>query len=150
MKKHLLAILVISLFTGKSIAQDKSFEKGTITASFGASFAIYKTKSHSEITNYLGTVTVQDTTDGAGSAIYSLSGEYGVTDWFGAGVRFGYSNYIEETKHDTVYNVPYTYKPKVSSYDLDFVFNFHFIKTKRFDMPVSILIGYSHFKYFRA
>lgn len=126
-------------------AQDKAFDKGTIVISGGVGLGIYKTKTHSEQT--YGSVTFKDdTTDAAASVIYPITAEYGVTNWLGVGARFGFSNYFEEKENDTINGVAYSYQPKYTAVDLDLVLNFHLVKTKRFDMPVSLIIGYSKFK----
>ena len=82
-----------------------------------------------------------DTTDAAASAIYPLSFEYGVTNWLGLGARLAWSNYFEET--DSISHI----KPRVRAIDAAFVANFHLVKSRRFDMPVSLTLGYSNFRY---
>jgi hypothetical protein len=77
----------------------------------------------------------------AGATIYPLKVEYGVTNWLGVGARFAYSNYIEE--RDSITGI----KPKFTSVDAGVVLNFHLVKSKRFDMPISVNFGYSSFKY---
>jgi hypothetical protein len=158
MKKITLTLLLATFTLGFLSAQeDKAFHKGTITFDPSIGFAIYGTKSHSEHDHDYWTGTsiatkrvVEDTTDGAGSSIYGLNVEYGVTNWLGIGVRFAYSNYIEETQHDTVYSFSgmqtYTYKPKARSVDFGINVNFHLVKGKRFDMPLCLTLGYSNFK----
>ena len=139
MKKITLTVAALLIFIGISSAQDKAFKKGDITANLGVGWAIYGTKLHSEAT-YGTTKVVDDTTDGAASVIYPLQGEYGVTNWLGIGARFALSNYFEET--DSITGI----KPKVRGIDADLVLNFHLVKSKRFDMPVQLLFGYSNFK----
>lgn len=156
MKKiTLLGLICFSSIAGIK-AQDKSFQKGQITGDLGIGFAVYGTKVHTEfdetVWNGSGFVkrrTVEDTTDAAASTVYTLNGEYGVTDWLGIGMRFGYSNYFAETEHDTIFGVAYAYKPKVRSVDVGVMVNFHLIKTKRFDMPLCLTLGYSNFKYWQ-
>jgi hypothetical protein len=82
-----------------------------------------------------------DTTDAAASVIYPLRFEYGITNWLGIGAGFAYSNYFvgEDTINHTV--------PKVRGLDADLLVNFHLVKSKRFDMPVCLSIGYSSIKY---
>lgn len=158
MKKTLLPLLLVCFSYSVINAQDeKAFHKGSITIDPSIGFAIYKTKVHAEYDeDYWNGSTIatrrviEDTTDGAGATIYGLTGEYGVTNWLGIGFRFGYSNYIEETQHDTVYTptkVTYTYKPKARSIDFGLNVNFHLVKGKRFDMPICLTMGYSNFKY---
>lgn len=154
MKKITLIVLVFCL-TGMTLkAQDKSFQKGNIIVDLGIGFAYYGTKLHNEYDQEYWTGSsfatkriIEDTTDAAASVIYPLSLEYGVTNWLGVGARFGFSNYIEGTENDTINGVAYSYKPKVTSMDIGLLLNFHLIKTKRFDMPIELLVGYSKFKY---
>lgn len=140
MKKITLVALVFCTSISAIYAQDKAFEKGNFTASLGIGVALYKTKIHTEY-NSSSIKTENDTTDGAASVVYPVCIEYGVANWLGIGARFGYSNYFEET--DSISGR----KPKVTGLDLDLVFNLHLVKTKRFDMPISLIIGYSKFKY---
>ena len=161
MKKIILSLLLIALSIGFINAQeDKAFHKGTITVDGSIGFVLYKTKSHTEQDEQYWTGTSiatrrvkKDTTDAAGASIYALNGEYGVTDWLGIGFRFGYSNYIEGTQDDSIYNAStltyskVSYKPKARSVDFGVNVNFHLVKGKRFDMPICLTMGYSNFKY---
>lgn len=158
MKKITLAFLLAAFSYSAVNAQDeKAFHKGTITVDGSIGLAVYGTKSHREYDeNYwTGTVTAtrrikKDTTDGAASTIYGLTGEYGVTNWLGIGARFAYSHYIQEEKHDTVLFPTgiqtFDYKPKARSVDFGINVNFHLVKGKRFDMPICLTVGYSNFK----
>lgn len=158
MKKITFALLFATFSLGTVSAQeDRAFHKGTITVDPSIGFAIYGTKIQSEHDEEYWTGSsiatrrvVEDTTDAAASTIYGLSGEYGVTNWLGIGLRFAYSNYIEETQHDTVIFPTgiqtFTYKPKVRSVDFGVNVNFHLVKGKRFDMPICLTLGYSNFK----
>jgi len=159
MKKILLSVLSVLTFLSAAAQDDKAFHKGSITVDPSIGFAIYGTKVHAEYDQQYWTGTsigtkrvVEDTLDGAGSTIYGINAEYGVTDWLGAGIPFGFANYIEETQHDTVYfptKTVYTYKPKAKGIDLGVDLNFHLVKGKRFDMPLCLTMGYSNFKYFQ-
>ncbi len=149
MKKVTLFVLVFCTSFSGLKAQDKSFQKGDITVGLGIGVAIYGTKIHeeynSQIWNGSGISTVRianDTTDGAASTIIPVSVEYGLSNWFGLGARFGYSKYFANA--DSTNN---NIKPTVRGLDLDLVLNFHLVKTKRFDMPISLIVGYSNFNY---
>ena len=159
MKKITLTIAAIALFINASTAQDaakfpKAFKQGDFTVSLGAGLGVYGTKIHSEY-QYNAVVWTgsgfatetrtfkSDTTDGAFSAIYPITFEYGVTSWLGIGVRAAYSNYFEET--DSISGI----KGKVRSYDADLVVNFHLVKSKHFDMPISLTLGYSNIKFWQ-
>ncbi len=159
MKKIILTVAFASFLFGVAKAQDdKAFHKGTITIDPSIGFAIYGTKIHTEFDEdyWAGSSiatrrVVEDTTDGAGATIFGLNGEYGLTDWLGLGFRFGFSKYIAEEEHDTVYagstQTTYNYQPKVRSIDFGLDVNFHLVKGKRFDMPICLTVGYSNFKY---
>jgi hypothetical protein len=157
MKKIILVTAAFCfLLSGLKAQDEKAFHKGSIAIEAGVGLAIYGTKIHTESDQKVftgsGFVTkriVDDTTDGAGSTIYTINGEYGVNDWLGLGLRFGYSNYFEDTEHDTIFGTAYTYKPKVRSVDFGLNVNFHLVKTKRFDMPICVTLGYSNFKYWQ-
>lgn len=150
MKKLLLSFLALTLIATVSTAQDeKAFAKGRMTVSLGAGFGIYGTKVHTEydqqVPYWNGSSIAwetrrytNDTTDGAISAIYPLTFEYGVTNWLGLGARFAYSGYFQET--DSISGV----QSKVRAMDVDFVANFHLVKSRRFDMPICVTIGYSN------
>ncbi len=149
MKKITLTFLAFSFFATGINAQDKSFQKGTIAVDLGIGFAVYGTKSHEEYNSQVwngtsfSTVRIKkDTTDGAASTIIPVSVEYGVTNWLGVGARFGYSKYIANA--DSTNN---NIKPTVRGLDVDLVLNFHLVKTKRFDMPINLIVGYSKFNY---
>src|SRR5688572_453214 len=105
MKKIILSVLSALMFLPAMAQDDKAFHKGSITVDPNIGFAIYGTKIHAEYDqDYWTTSGIQtkrvteDTTDAAASAIYGLNAEYGLTDWFGLGIRFGFSNYFEETE----------------------------------------------------
>lgn len=161
MKKITITFLFACCSSSLLTAQDdKAFHKGTISIDPSIGIVVYQTKAHSEqdSTYWTGTSfatarATEDDEDGAAATVYSITGEYGVTDWLGLGFRFGYSNYIEGTKDDSVFNTStlkydfYSYKPKARSIDFGVNVNFHLVKGKRFDMPICLTMGYSNFKY---
>jgi len=135
MKKIIIvATLALVFITNTSNAQDKAFKKGDITVDLGIGFGIYGTKIHQKFGNF-----TKDTTDAAASAIYPLKAEYGITNWLGIGARFAFSNYAEE--RDSITGI----KPTSRGIDAAIVANFHLVKSKRFDMPISLTFGYSKF-----
>jgi len=151
--KNSKLLLIGLLFTSFAVkAQDKAFEKGKITIDLGAGVGLYGTKVHEEYNQKeyywtgsgIGTRTKRikhDTTDASGAFIFPLQVEYGITNWLGIGARFAYANWIEE--RDSITKI----KPKATSIDAGLVLNFHLIKSRRFDMPISLSIGYSNFKF---
>jgi hypothetical protein len=150
MKKIIYIIVGIVLFLNPVKAQDdKAFHKGSIVVDLGIGVAVYGTRQHNEYDSKvwngtsISTVRIKkDTTNGAASMIIPLSVEYGITNWLGVGARFGYSKYIANA--DSTNN---HIKPTVRGLDADLLLNFHLIKSKHFDMPVSIIVGYSNFNY---
>jgi hypothetical protein len=149
MKKTLVTIAAVAICINSVKAQDKAFKKGDIVVDLGVGFAVYGTKNHNEYNSRvwngtsISTVRItEDTTDATASSIIPISVEYGITNWFGVGARFGYSKYIASS--DSTNNFT---KPTVRGLDADLLLNFHLVKTKRFDMPLSLIIGYSNFKY---
>jgi len=146
MKKIALLFSAIVILITNLSAQDKAFQKGDFSIGLGAGFGVYQTTSTYSInaidpngdTYRLG-VTDQG---GAAAAIFPLTLEYGLTNWFGLGARAAYSNYA--TNGDSTNN---NIKPKVYAFDGDLTLNFHFIKTVHFDMPLVIIAGYSAFTY---
>jgi hypothetical protein len=149
MKKTILLLMMFACIGNNIKAQDKAFQKGTINVDLGIGVALYGTKTHHEYdaTYWTGTAFAterkkEDTTDGAGSRIIPISVEYGVTNWLGIGVRLGHSKYLSTADSSNNF-----IKPSVRGLDADLLINFHLVKGKRFDMPLSIMIGYSNFKY---
>lgn len=145
----ILSLLSLSTFSQVGDASEKAFKKGNFTISVGAAAAGYKTEVTQEYDSVywdgtsLQTVRANSTdSDGAVSVIFPLSLEYGLTNWLGIGARVGYSKYLAAAD-STNANV----RPKVSSFDVDGLVNLHFVKTKRFDMPLCIAVGYSNFTY---
>ncbi len=133
MKKNLLVILSFLVISIAVNAQDKAFQKGNIVIDAGLGLAVYATKLHTEVATSSGTLS-RDKTDGAASAIYPIQAEYGLKNWFGLGARFAYSNYYDSANTDS------------RGLDFDLLINFHLIKTKRFEMPISLIVGYSNLK----
>jgi hypothetical protein len=150
MKKIILAIsLFSSLITASKAQDDKAFHKGTMNVDLGIGFSVYGTKSHEEydaqVWNGTSIVTERikkDKNDGAAATIIPVNFEYGITNWFGLGARFGYSKYI--ANGDSTNN---NIKPTVRGLDADLLLNFHLVKGKHFDMPLQLMFGYSNLKY---
>lgn len=149
MKKIMIFLFCFGFLSATTYAQDKAFQKGTFLIRVGAGFAGYGTKATDVKDEWVwnGSAIVKErvTThknDGAASLMFPLTLEYGITNWFGAGLRGAYSKYYanaDSTNNNT--------KPTVSSTDLGVMMNFHFIKTVHFDMPITLLVGYSGFSY---
>ncbi len=135
MKKKLIIAAALFIISGTIQAQDtakvkrkdKAFQAGDIVADAGLGGAGYVIRSYKTVGS---AATVLTGKDWATSTIIPVNIEYGYRNWFGLGARFAYSKYKDTTKSN-------------SGIDFDFVLNFHFIKTKRFEMPISLFIGYS-------
>lgn len=147
MKKIILVLAGIALFINSTKAQDKAFHKGVFIVDLGIGVNIYKTSTQDQYNSPVwngssfSTIRVKkDTTNGAGSAIYPLTIEYGLKNWLGIGAKVAYSNYFG-TK-DSVSGV----KAAIRSIDAGIILNLHLIKTRRFDMPIGLSLGYSNFK----
>jgi hypothetical protein len=154
MKKTLFLAFFLSLITLHLFSQDadeKAFKKGNFIITLGAGMGGYGTEMHESYladsaywdgTNLSWYKVQKDTTrnSGAVSVVIPLTLEYAVTNWLGLGLRGGYSNYLG--KDSTV-----SQDPKVSCIDVDGIVNLHFIKSKHFDMPLCINVGYSIFTY---
>jgi hypothetical protein len=148
MKKIAITLFAVLLVAADASAQ-KAFEKGNFIIGLGAGISGYATKSHFEydmtVWNGSGISTIrmtEDTTDGAVAKVFPLSLEYGVTNWLGIGLRGSYHSFFTAAD-STNSNV----LPKVKSFDGDLVIGLHFVKTKRFDMPLNISAGISSFSY---
>lgn len=147
MKKIALTLAVIALFISSSKAQKKAFHKGAIVVDLGIGVSIYKTQLQDEYNNQVwngssfNTIRIKkDTSNSSGAAIYPLTIEYGLKNWLGVAARVAYSKYFSEK--DSISGI----KVGVRGIDAGLVLNLHLIKTNRFDMPIGVTIGYSHFK----
>ena len=134
----LLSVFIFSILSGKIYSQ--AFEKGNITLSPAFNLGVYGTEINEEYTSIQGLREKNTETDAAVSMIIPVMLEYGIKDWLGVGVRFGYSAYLTGT--DSV-----EFKSKVNGIDGTLFLNLHLIKSrKRFDMPISAQFGYSNLK----
>lgn len=133
MKKTLVLILLSAATSSHLSAQ--CFEQGNIVVGFGSGIGIYKTT----FTNQTNT-TIPAEKDTSGAVVFPISFEYGVLNWLGLGVRFGYNNYLEGKD---------TLGTNQNARAIDFMgsVNAHFLRTKHIDMFVSAEYGFSHFKY---
>ncbi len=146
MKKNILLFYATFLFIVTTNAQNKAFHNGIVTIDFGVGLSIYGNQIHKEYDTKMFNGTIvksdQNNSDGAVATVIPFTLEYGVTNWLGVGGRFAYSKYInnaDSTKSNTT--------PEVRGLDGSVFLNLHLIKSKRFDMPISFMIGYSNFKY---
>lgn len=151
MKKIAFIILSAVSTAATGYAQDKAFKKGDMSLELGAGFGVYGTHGHQEydqdVYSWNGTAVVyskerisKNTSDGAVSAIYPLTFQYGVTNWLGVGARLAFSKYYGK---DSTTNI----EPTVRAIDGDVFADFHLVKSRHFDMPLRVTVGYSHFYY---
>ena len=156
MKRKLLSVVALLLFLGTVQAQEvdslavidtligpkyvprKVFALGDIVVEYGAGGVAYNTGVHS-VGKVGGVDKTTDSTGVAGSFIYPISVEYGFRDWFGFGARYAFQQFVAEKDSIT------RKYPRERTYDFNLIFNFHFIKTKRFEMPISAIWGFSHY-----
>ena len=136
MKKTL--IILIALVSLQLNAQH-SFYKGVIVADMNYGIDVYNVHYHYELKT--SPFTKYDTYDKAGSKGFSLGGQYGIAKWFGLGLRTKFDNYF--VSKDTATNIT----PKVNSFEIGLVTDFHMLRKKHFDLSAGLDIGYSNFVY---
>jgi hypothetical protein len=140
-------IFIAATLNAQTSPDEKAFKKGDFIINLGANLGGYATSWHREYDyQYWDGTSIQtahaeeDADDGAVSVILPLQLEYGLTNWLGVGAGFSFNKYLGK---DSTLDIT----PKVNSYDIDGVVNLHFIKSRHFDMPLCINVGYSIFSY---
>jgi hypothetical protein len=78
--------------------------------------------------------------DRAGSKIVSLWGEYGLANWLGIGLKIAGSNYF--VSKDSLTGIT----PSVRSTDIGLQLSWHIVKSTKFDLPLTLVVGSSSFK----
>ena len=127
-------LLLLFLCLSSVLFSQKSFEKSRIVAGVNWDLGVYKTEA------YLNDFPTIKDDDGAVSSITSVWGEYGVTNWLGIGLKIARSKYF--TEKDSVTNI----QPTAASNDIGLQLSFHPVRTKKFDLPLVIVLGSSGFK----
>lgn len=146
MKKNLLILIIItSLTTLSSQAQELAFKKGTVAVTAG-----YGVPNLARV----GLRLIYGSYDGynvKGFGPMLLKGEYGVLNKLGVGAIIGYSsttltyNYKDSYYDNNGYYVPYTYQEnlKWNSLSLGAHANFHFATKEKVDWYVGGGLGYT-------
>ncbi len=144
MKKTILIIAAAALLLNTAKAQ--AFHKGAIVIDLGAGVSIYKTALQDEYNHQVWNGSSfsmarikKDTNNNAGAAVYPLVIEYGLKNWLGIAARAAYSKYFSKTDSLSGINAA------VRGIDAGLILNLHLFKTRRFDMPIGLTIGYSNF-----
>ena len=127
-------VLVLAFLIGNFVFAQKSFQKSRIVLGLNWDLGIYKTEA------FLNDLPSLKEDDAAVSSITGIWGEYGVNNWLGVGLRIARSRYFAEK--DTLTNTV----PNTSSNDIGLQLSLHPIKTKKFDLPIIIVLGSSGFK----
>ena len=152
MKKHVVAILVLSLFFNINV-NAQAFQKGSINIDIGIGLAIYGTaQTHTfEQTATIDPVLVNtglisadalnskrtwDTTDGAASTIIPISFEYGVADKIGVGFDITFNNYfISDSDRVNL--------ESVKAFDFGPKFNYHPLNSDFYDLSFGLGLGFT-------
>lgn len=144
MKKMLIVLVVglVSVLTLNAQTKDsvnanenKAFKEGNVVVDIGAGFVGYSTRLYKEWTVGVAKNKL-DTSFATVAYVYPVQVEYGFKHWFGLGLRYAFStHYVNDDFFKTH-----------TENDVDLVLNFHLVKTKRFDLPFSLIMGYSHMK----
>jgi hypothetical protein len=106
------------------------FEKKDRIVSLGVQLGAYASKFETEL---LGT----ENTGGSACRIIPLSFEYALTNRIGAGITVAFNKFY--TQIDSITNK----KPKANTTDFRLLGNFHFLRNRRVDMYVGIMLGAS-------
>jgi hypothetical protein len=142
MKKTLSVFILLTALhvsAQKNYQEGKSFYKGALVADANYGIDIYNVHYHYELK--VAPYTKYDTYDKAGSKSFSLGAQYGVTNWFGMGLRGKFDNYI--VSQDSVTKLT----PKVTGFEVGLATDFHAVRVKHFDLSAGLDIGYSNFTY---
>lgn len=125
----------------------QAFHKGAIVLDLGIAANISNATVQDEYntslwngTSFTNVRLKKDTNNLTAAAVYPVTIEYGVKNWLGIAGRFAYSKYLSQV--DSLSGA----KSAIRGLDAGVILNFHFIKTKRIDIPLGITVGYSNFK----
>ena len=118
----------------------QSFYKGALVSDINLGVDIYSVQYHYQLKN---STLSTDKKSGAASSNFNLGLEYGVTNWLGIGLRGKFDNYY--AKYDSTTRS----KPTVKGAEISLLVNAHVIRSKHFDLPIGIDLGYSHLNFFQ-
>jgi hypothetical protein len=134
-----ILLTALQVSAQKTSQEGKSFYQGALVADANYGIDIYNVHYHYETKTT--PVGKYDTYDKAGSKSFSLGAQYGVTNWFGVGLRGKFDNYI--VSQDSVTKLT----PKVTGFEIGVVTDLHAIRAKHFDLSAGLDLGYSNFVY---
>lgn len=144
MKKFALLITGILMILNTSA---QSFHRRAFVIDFGIGANITKIATSQEYNAQIGngnnkhTIRIKkDTTDNSAAIVFPLTLEYGLKNWLGLTCRATYTKYF--AGKDSLTGI----KPDVRGIDGGLGLNLHIFKTKRFDMPIGVTLGYSNFQ----
>lgn len=135
MKKLLSVLVVLSALQLGA----QSFYKGALVTELNYGIDIYNVHYHYELK--VSPYTKYDTYNKAGSKSFNLNAQYGITNWFGLGIKAKFDNYI--VSKDSVSGIT----PRVSGTEFGLVTDFHMVRVKHFNLSAGLDIGYSDFIY---
>jgi len=134
MKSIISYISVVLLLVVTSLsANAQAFQKGNINIDLDLGMGIYATQT--SWTLGVGPFTQSGSdADGTVGTVFRLGGEYGISNKFGLGLKFGSSNYlIAEEDKDTIQSVKST--------DFSINFNFHLLNAEKNDLFLTLELG---------
>jgi hypothetical protein len=131
-----IAILFICLSSLQVFAQSYSMYKGALVVEANVGVDIYGVTLKEQTKNIN---PVKDTTvhNLAASSNFNFGLEYGLSQWFGIGIKAKFDRYAaskDTTTHST---------PTVRGIELAAVVNAHVVHVKHFDLPIGLDLGYS-------
>lgn len=114
-------------------ANAQAFQKGNINVDLDLGIGAYATQT--SWTAGVGPLTYSGSNaDGTASKIFRIGGEYGISNKFGIGLKFGASNYlIAEKDRDTIRSAKST--------DFALNINYHLLNTEKNDLFIALELG---------
>src|ERR1700751_1450676 len=110
-------VFVLMALVSIQLNAQKSFYQGALIADANYGIDIYNVHFHYELK--VSPYTKYDHYDKAGSKSFSFGGQYGVTNWFGLGLRIKSDNYI--TSKDSVTKLT----PTAGGLEIGVITDFH-------------------------
>ena len=133
-------IITLCIWVLSVQAFSQSFYKGALIFDANVGIDAYAVKYHYQLKN---TNQAKDQTSGAVSSNFNLGLEYGLSKWFGIGLRAKLDKFV--TRKDSVTNTT----PAANGGELALILNAHVVHTNHFDLPIGIDFGYSHLNYYQ-
>lgn len=152
MKAKLVGLVAFLIMAGSIQSQDtlsisgdsikvksgrNSFDYGSIIIEVGGGAASYWTYTYSQgVVN--GEEVILEEEGRSSSITFPITVEFGFKKKYGFGLRFAYQKFSEGA--DSITGI----RPSQRTIDIAIVNNFHFVKRPNFDMPLSLIWGYSN------